>query len=147
DYYEELTPYPGHVLWYALKIKDPKQAGPISRAIDHEFANSEFETRTQTQAEFQKGLTKQFGDIGLIMTSILGAVFFTLLLVAGNTMMQAFRERVPELAVLKTIGFTDGQVASLVVAESLLLCGFAAAVGMGLAGLAIPPIREAMAQF
>src|ERR1041384_80333 len=88
DYYEELTPYPGHVLWFALKVKDPKPAGAVGRAIDAEFANSEFETKTQNQGEFQKGFVKQFGDIGLIMTAILGAVFFTLLLVAGNTMMQ-----------------------------------------------------------
>ena len=147
DYYEELSPYPGHVLWYALKIRDPRRASAIGKAIDREFQNSEFETRTQTQAEFQRGFIKQFGDVGLMMSAILGAVFFTLLLVAGNTMMQAFRERVPELAVLKTVGFTDRQVAALVVAESLLLCLFAAAVGIGLASLVIPPIRNAMAQF
>ena len=147
DYYEELSPYPGHVLWYALKIKDPRQAGAIGKAIDREFQNSEFETRTQTQAEFQRGFIKQFGDVGLIMSAILGAVFFTLLLVAGNTMMEAFRERAPELAVLKTMGFTDRHVAGLIVAESLLLCFFAAAVGVGCAALVIPPIRSALAQF
>jgi putative ABC transport system permease protein len=147
DYYDELTPWPGHVVWFAVRVKEPKQAGAIAKAIDREFANSELETRTQTMAEFQRGFVKQFGDVGLIMSSILGAVFFTLLLVAGNTMMQAYRERVPELAVLKTLGFTDGRVAMLVVAESLLLCGFAAAVGMGLASLVIPPLRLSMAQF
>jgi putative ABC transport system permease protein len=147
DYYDELTPWPGHVVWFAVRIKDPRQASAIGKAIDREFANSEFETRTQTMAEFQRGFLKQFGDVGLIMSSILGAVFFTLLLVAGNTMMQAYRERVPELAVLKTLGFTDRRVALLVLAESLLLCGSAAAIGMLLASAAIPPIRSAMAQF
>ena len=147
DYYDELTSWPGHVVWFAVRIKDPKRASAISKAIDREFANSELETRTQTMAEFQRGFLKQFGDVGLIMSSILGAVFFTLLLVAGNTMMQAYRERVPELAVLKTLGFTDRRVAGLVLAESLLLCGLAAAVGMALASLAIPPIRLALAQF
>lgn len=147
DYYNELTPYPDHVVWYAVRIKDAKQASAVSKAIDREFANSEFETRTQTMAEFQRGFLKQFGDVGLIMSSILGAVFFTLLLVAGNTMMQAYRERVPELAVLKTLGFTDRRVALLVVGESLLLCGTAAAVGMLLSSVAIPVIRNAMAQF
>jgi len=147
DYYDELSPWPGHVVWFAVRIKDPKQASAISKAIDREFANSEFETRTQTMAAFQAGFLKQFGDVGLIMSSILGAVFFTLLLVAGNTMMQAYRERVPELAVLKTLGFTDRRVALLVLAESLLLCGSAAAIGMLLAAGAIPPIRDAMAQF
>jgi putative ABC transport system permease protein len=147
DYYQELDPYPGHVLWYALKVTDAKRAGAIGKAIDHEFLNSEFATRTQTQAEFQRGFIKQFGDIGVIMSAILGAVFFTLLLVAGNTMMQAFRERVPELAVLKTVGFTDRGVAAMIVAESLVLCLFAAAIGIALAALIIPPIRLAMAQF
>lgn len=147
DYYDESSAFPGHILFYAVQIKDPKQASAISRAIDREFANSEFETRTQTEAEFQRGFVKQFGDVGLIMSAILGAVFFTLLLVAGNTMMQAFRERVPELAVLKTIGFTDRRVAALIVVESLLLVGFAAAVGMLIAGVVIPAIRESMAQF
>lgn len=147
DYYDELAAWPGHVLFYSVQIRDPKQASAISRAIDREFTNAEFETRTQTEAEFQRGFIKQFGDVGSIMSAILGAVFFTLLLVAGNTMMQAFRERVPELAVLKTVGFTDGQVAGLIVAESLMLCGVAAAVGMALAALAIPPIRLAAAQF
>jgi len=147
DYYDESAAFSGHVLFYSVQIRDPKQASAISRAIDREFANSEFETKTQTEAEFQRGFVKQFGDVGLIMSAILGAVFFTLLLVAGNTMMQAFRERVPELAVLKTIGFTDRRVAALIVVESLLLVGFAAAVGMALAGGVIPAIREAMAQF
>jgi putative ABC transport system permease protein len=147
DYYDELTPWPGHVVWYAVRVKDPKRASAVAKAIDREFANSELETRTQTMAEFQRGFLKQFGDVGLIMSSILGAVFFTLLLVAGNTMMQAYRERVPELAVLKTLGFTDHRVAALVLAESLLLCGFAAAIGMVLAAVAIPMIRDAMAQF
>jgi putative ABC transport system permease protein len=147
DYYDELTPWPGHVVWYAVRVKDPKRASAVAKAIDREFANSELETRTQTMAEFQRGFLKQFGDVGLIMSSILGAVFFTLLLVAGNTMMQAYRERVPELAVLKTLGFTDRRVAALVLAESLLLCGFAAAIGMVLAAVAIPMIRDAMAQF
>ena len=147
DYYDELTPWPGHVVWYAVRVTDPKRASAVAKAIDREFANSELETRTQTMAEFQRGFLKQFGDVGLIMSSILGAVFFTLLLVAGNTMMQAYRERVPELAVLKTLGFTDRRVAALVLAESLLLCGFAAAIGMVLAAVAIPMIRDAMAQF
>lgn len=147
DYYNELTPYPNHVLMFPVKVADVKQVAAVAKAIDREFQNSEFETKTVTEAEFQRGFVKQFGDIGLMMSGILAAVFFTLLLVSGNTMMQAFRDRMPELAVLKTIGFTDRGVAALVVAESLLLCIGAAAAGVGLAALVIPPIRDAMAQF
>jgi len=70
DYYEELTPYPGHVLWYALKIKDAKQAGAIGRAIDSEFGNSEFETRTQTQAEFQRGFISVSSSTGKALVTV-----------------------------------------------------------------------------
>jgi putative ABC transport system permease protein len=147
DYYNETTPWPDHVVFFNAKIRDPKQAQAIGRAIDTEFRNAEFQTKTQTPAEFQRGILKQFGDVGVIMRSILGAVFFTLVLVAGNTMMQAFRERVPELAVLKTLGFTDGRVAALVVGESLLLCASAGAVGLGLAAFIVPRIRDAVGQF
>lgn len=147
DYTNEVTPWPDHVVMFMVKVADPKRAGAIGQAIDREFRNSELETRTQTPAEFQRGLLKQFGDIGVIMRSILGAVFFTLVLVAGNTMMQAFRERVPELAVLKTLGFTDRRVAALIVVESLLLCGSAAVVGVALSGAIVPRIRDAVGQF
>jgi hypothetical protein len=79
----------------------------VAAEIDKRFANSSDETKTQTEKEFAQSFIKQQGDISFIVTSILGAVFFTLLFLTGNTMMQSVRERVPELAVLKTLGFTD----------------------------------------
>jgi putative ABC transport system permease protein len=102
-----------------------------SRAkIDALFANSPNETKTQPAKDFAMSFVKQFGDVGFVLRAILGAVFFTLLFLTGNTMMQSVRERTPELAVLKTLGFSDAKVVGLVIGESLLLCVLAAVVGL-----------------
>ena len=100
------------------------------------FENSPDETRTQTEQEFIIGFIKQVGDIALIVRWILFAVFFTLLLVVGNTMAQAVRERIPELAVLKTLGFSNESVLGFVLAESVALCALGGLTGLGLATLA-----------
>src|SRR5690625_938938 len=92
--------------------------------------NSSHETRTQTEQAFQASSIRQLVNIGLIVTAIMGAVFFTLLLLAGNTMMQAVRERTSELAVLKTLGFTNFSVLSMVLAESVLLVLLGGLVGL-----------------
>jgi len=97
------------------------------------FENSPDETKTQTEKDFNLGFVKQIGDIGLIVRWILFAVFFTLLLVVGNTMAQSVRERVPELAVLKTLGFSDGSVLGFVLAEAFALCLTGGLVGLALA--------------
>src|SRR3546814_2738779 len=81
-----------------------------ARAIDALSENADHETKTQTEQAFNQSFMKQFADIVLIVTAIMGAVFFTLLLLTGNTMAQAVRERIPELAVLKTIGFSNRAV-------------------------------------
>jgi putative ABC transport system permease protein len=111
----------GLVGWYTLRIADPDRAADIARKIDSMFANSEYETKTTTEKAFGQAFASQVGDIGSIMISITAAVFFTIVLVAGNTMAQSIRERVSELAVLKTLGFTNGLVLGLVLAESILL--------------------------
>jgi len=100
------------------------------------FENSPDETKTQTEKDFNISFVKQVGDIGLIVRWILFAVFFTLLLVVGNTMAQSVRERVPELAVLKTLGFTDGSVLGFVLAEALALCLSGGLIGLTLASIA-----------
>jgi putative ABC transport system permease protein len=105
------------------------------------FANSPNETKTQPANDFTMAFVKQFGDIGFVLRAILGAVFFTLLFLTGNTMMQSVRERIPELAVLKTLGFGDGQVLGLVLAESLLLCVIAALIGLALSYAALPILK------
>jgi putative ABC transport system permease protein len=122
----------GMVGWYIFRLKDPALAPSVARELDSAFANSSAETKTQPEKAFMAAFANQIGDIGTIMMAILAAVFFTILLVAGNTMAQAVRERTSELAVLKTLGFTDGRVLALVLVESCLL----AALG-GFLGLAI----------
>jgi putative ABC transport system permease protein len=115
------------------------QSERIAAAIDKKFENSSDETKTQNEQEFQLGFLKQFGDIGFILNAISGAVFFTILILTGYTMSQAVRERIPELAVLKCLGFTDRTVLGLVLAESLALCVIGALAGMALATI-IPPL-------
>jgi putative ABC transport system permease protein len=122
----------GQTGWYYIRIKDPKNAERIAAAIDGKFANSPAETKTETEKAFVKGFAEQMGNIAAITMAILTAVFFTILLVAGNTMAQAVRERTGELGVLKAIGFTDGQVLGMVIAESLLIAIIGGALGLAL---------------
>ena len=131
----------GSVGWFEERVTDPSQSGAISGRIDALFANSPNETKTQPAKDFALAFMKQLGDIGFVLRAILGAVFFTLLFLTGNTMMQSVRERTPELAVLKTIGFGDGNVLGLVIGESLLLCVIAAVIGLGLSYAALPIIK------
>jgi putative ABC transport system permease protein len=123
--------------WYILKIADPKSSTQVAQRIDKLFENSPAETKTSTEQQFAQGFANQIGDIGAITTAIVTAVFFTILLVAGNTMAQSVRERTSELAVLKTLGFTNAQVLRLVLAESILLAGFAGFLGLALAWTAV----------
>jgi len=116
-------------------LDDPAKANEVAQTIDRMFENSDHETRTQSEQAFFQAFAKQFADVGLIVTSIMGAVFFTLLLLTGNTMTQAVRERIPELAVLKTLGFTNRSVLSLVLAESALLLVIGGILGMLLASI------------
>jgi putative ABC transport system permease protein len=134
----------GSVSWFEERVDDTSQASATSNRIDALFANSPNETKTQPANDFQMAFIKQFGDIGFVLRAILGAVFFTLLFLTGNTMMQSVRERIPELAVLKTLGFGDGKVLGLVLAESLLLCILAAVIGLALSYAALPIIKQAL---
>ncbi|HME40036.1 MAG TPA: ABC transporter permease [Steroidobacteraceae bacterium] len=134
----------GTVGWFEERVEDPLQAAAISNRIDALFANSPNETKTQPANDFTMAFMKQFGDIGFVLRAILGAVFFTLLFLTGNTMMQSVRERIPELAVLKTLGFGDGKVLGLVLAESLLLCLMAALVGLALSYATLPIIKQGL---
>ena len=131
----------GTVGWFEERVADASQAAAISNRIDALFANSPNETKTQPANDFTMAFIKQLGDIGFVLRAILGAVFFALLFLTGNTMMQSVRERIPELAVLKTLGFGDGRVLTLVLAESLLLCLIAAVIGLGLSFVALPIIK------
>ena len=120
----------GRTGWYIERIAEPAQVQAISAAIDALFMNSPDETKTQPEKEFAIGFAKQVGDIGALVTRILAAVFFTILLLTGNTMAQSIRERVPELAILKTIGFSDGKVTILVLAEAVVMLLLGSGLGL-----------------
>jgi putative ABC transport system permease protein len=143
DYFEEVRQQGsqswgrGKVGWYAIRIKDPSQAAEVARRVDVEFENSSSETKTEPEGAFIQAWASQIGNIVFIVAAILSAVFFTILLVTGNTMAQAVRERTGELGVLKAIGFTNGQIVSFVLAESCLLTVLGGALGLGLAWLMI----------
>ncbi len=137
DYFDEANQFgKGRTNFYILRLSDGDRAQSVSKTVDAMFENSPDETKTQTEKDFNLSFVKQIGDIGLIVRWILFAVFFTLLLVVGNTMAQSVRERIPELAVLKTLGFSDGSVLGFVFAEAFALCLFGGTVGLLLATVA-----------
>mgnify|MGYP001814288957 FL=1 len=125
----------GTVGWYTVKVDDTDQAVAVTKAIDERFSNSAYETSTETEQAFAAGFAKQIGNIRMLILSIGAVVLFTLLLVTGNTMAMAVRERVPELGVLKTLGFGDRTVLFLVLAESLVIATVGGTLGVGLAKL------------
>jgi putative ABC transport system permease protein len=125
----------GTVGWYTVQIDDPDNAVAVSAAIDDRFANSAWETSTETEQAFAAGFAKQIGNIRMLITSIGAVVLFTLLLVTGNTMAMAVRERIPELGVLKTLGFGDKTVLFMVLSESLVIAAVGGTLGLGLAKL------------
>jgi len=137
----------GFVGWYILRIADPKQAGAIAGRVDSLFENSPAETKTQTEKAFAQSFADQVGNVGAIVRAVLVAVFFTMLLVAGNTMAQSVRERTNELAVLKTLGFSRGLVVGLVLAESCVIAVIGGALGLLFAEGMIPVLGKALRAF
>lgn len=134
DYFEEARAGgKGQVGWYVVRVKDPERAAEVAKLVDLEFANSPYETKTEPEGAFAQGFAQQVGNIGTMLVAILSAVFFTILLVAGNTMAQAVRERTEELGVLKAMGFTNELVLALVLAESGLIALVGGLAGLGLA--------------
>ncbi len=148
DYFDEARAFAkGTVGWYILRVAGGADPVQVSNAIDLQFANSPNETETSTEAAFAQSFTKQFGNIALIVMLILGAVFFTLLLVSGNTMSQSVRERISELAVLKTLGFGDRTVLGIVLSESILIMLMGGLLGLGLGWLVVQGLAKQMAAF
>jgi putative ABC transport system permease protein len=135
DYLDEKAPpwAKGYVGWYVVRVAPGQDGVALTKAIDEGFANSPFETRTQTEQAFMASFVEQMGNIEFLMTAIGSVVFFTLLLVTGNTMAMSVRERTGELAVLKTVGFKDAFVLVLVLLESTLIALVGGAVGVALA--------------
>lgn len=128
--------------WITLRVSDGHDSAEAIHAIDSLFENSSDPTRSTSEADYQRQFASQLGNIGLITTMILSAVFFTILLLTGNTASQAFKERIPELAVLKTLGFRDRTVAGLVLSEAVLLSLTGAAAGIA-AAFALEPYLNA----
>ncbi len=142
-YFDEANAYSQHqVGWYVVQLKSAKQADQVAKAIDALSANSDHETKTQTANAFNASFAKQVGNIGLIVEAIMAAVFFTLILLTGNTMAQAVRERIPELAILKTLGFSNRSVLGLVLAEAILLLMIGGIIGMAIASVLAPALAK-----
>jgi putative ABC transport system permease protein len=136
DYFDEARARgEGMVGWYGVRVKDPNRAEEVAKAIDEQFANSPYETKSEPEGAFAQGFVQQMGNIGAILIAIVSAVFFTILLVAGNTMAQSVRERTNELGVLKSLGFTNERVLALVLAESCVIAAVGGLIGLGLAWL------------
>jgi len=147
DYFEERIPaaVKGQIGWYVIRIAHPEDAPRIAKAIDADFANSPNETKTEAESAFAANWVKQFGNIQFLIVTIGAVVFFTLLLVTGNTMAISVRERTSELAVLKAIGYSDRAVLFFVLAESLLIALFGGLLGLLLAVAATPVLATALA--
>lgn len=138
DYFDESRAFGnGEVGWYIVKVADRSRVSEVVRSIDALSLNSDHETKTQSEQATRTSFVSQFGDIALIVSAIMSAVFFTLVLLTGNTMAQAVRERIPELAVLKTLGFSSRSVLLLVLSESVTLLLFGGALGLALAAVAV----------
>lgn len=125
----------GFIGWYYVRVANPDDSAQLVKAIDETFANSTWETKTDTEKAFAASWVKQMGNIQFLIMSIGAVVFFTLLLVTGNTMAISVRERISELAVLKAIGFSDVFVLLLVLAESMMVALIGGGVGLVLAKL------------
>ncbi len=127
---------------FVVQIDDPKRSASIGHAIDTLFANSPHETRTQSESDFASNQVRRIGDIGFLAHAVTAAAFFALLFATGALMMQTIRERTPELAVLKTVGFADRHVMALILAEALVSCLLGAAIGLGIAALLLPRAKQ-----
>jgi putative ABC transport system permease protein len=143
-YFDEARRLERGTAWaFVVAVDDPARSAQICAAVDALFVNSAYETVTQDEKAYVQGQLRQLGDVSLMANAIVAAVLFTLLFLTGNTMMQSVRERTPELAILKTVGFSDRSVTVLVLIESVLLCVLAASLGLA-AAAAVFPVTAAL---
>ena len=147
DYFNESILNQDNIGWIGLRLKDKNQAAQIAAKIDSMFANSSAETKTSTEKAFVQSFANQMGNISSIVTVIVVAVFFTMLLVTANSMAQSVRERTSEIGVMKTLGFSSARVTGLVLAESLLITFIGGLLGMLLGTLAVKGVAHAVKQF
>ena len=132
----------GTVAMYYVRVTDPKQGLAVAQAIDKLFLNSSDETRTESARESIQATLESLGDMDFVVRAIVGAVLFALLFSITAMMMQSIRERTAELALLKTLGFSDGKLFWIVLCEVLTLCIVAAALGLALATWVLPAARH-----
>jgi putative ABC transport system permease protein len=144
---ETRTFHKDYVSWIGLRTDSAAADNQMIKTIDGMFANSPFETTTVTERAFFKAFVTQLGNIALIVVLVVGAAFVTILLIVGNTMMMAMRERAREIGVLKTLGFSDGRILRLVLGETLLLAALGGLPGLGAAGLIIWNIEGSLMKF
>jgi len=137
----------GTIGWVVMRVQDPARSADVARAVDALFANSSTETKTATEKAFIQGFANQMGNIGALLTAIATAVFFTMLLVTANTMGQSIRERLNEIGVMKTLGYSNFSVTALVLGEAVLVTALGGVIGLGLAALFATAIGSAVAQF
>ncbi len=148
DFFDEARSFGrGQIGWFMVRVQDPARAPQVAAAIDAAFQNSPAETKSESEGAFAAGFANQVGNLGLIVTSILGAVFFTILLVAGNTMAQSVRERIGEIGLLKALGFTAGRVQRLVLFESVTLVATAGFLGMVMSAVLERGLRSQLAAY
>jgi putative ABC transport system permease protein len=138
-YADERSIQPGQIGWFVAQISNPDQATQVANAIDHKFANSPNETKTDTEKQFQATFVGMFGNLNLLLGSIALAVVITTLFVAGNTMAMSVRERTTEIAVMRTLGFPASTIFLLVAGEGLLMAIVGGIVGVGLARWLVSP--------
>jgi len=139
---EERTAVKGTADFFILRINDPARATQIGRMIDALFATSGTPTRTNSERSQRESGAQWIGDVNFFTKAVPGAVCFMLLFLTGNTMMQSVRERIPEFAVLKTLGFSDNRIMLLVFAESVFLSTLAALIGLLIAKMLIPEVKN-----
>jgi putative ABC transport system permease protein len=138
-YLDERSVQKGLVGWIVTQIANPDQATQVSTAIDQKFTNSSYETKTDTEREFQASFVSMFGNLNLLLGSIALAVVITTLFVAGNTMAMSVRERTTEIAVMRTLGFPGSTIFMLIAGEGLLMSVIGGVIGIGIARLVISP--------
>ena len=145
EYFDETRSFSKDMIgWMVLRTASSEVNDRVVKTIDQMFANSSYETSTDTEKAFNKAFVAQFGNIALIVELVVGAAFVTILMIVGNTMMMSVRERTREIGVLKTLGFTGGRVLSLVLGESMLLAMIGGILGLGLAAFFILFVRDSV---
>jgi putative ABC transport system permease protein len=132
EVFREVPQIANQVGWYVIRVSDPATSDQLAQRVDALFANSSAETKTATEKAYGSDYSKQVGDIGAIMIAIASMVMFFILFVAGIAMAQSIRERTSELAVLKTLGFSDGLVLALVMVESCVIAIIGGGLGLAL---------------